>query len=63
MKAIHVEIGFDECKKVEAFLQGITDENIFTYSVDNIQFVIVTIAWALCQLEAAFEEPAITVLR
>ena len=68
MKAIHVEVGFDEWKNVEAFLEKITDENIFTYAVDNIQFVVVaegecSMAWVKGQLETDFEEPTITKLR
>lgn len=68
MKAIHVEVGFDEWKKVEPFINEITDENILTYTVDNIQFVVVaegecSMTWAKGQIEAAFEEPTITELR
>lgn len=68
MKAIHVEVGFDEWKKVEPFINEIEDDEVFTYTVDNIQFIVVaegecSMAWVKGQIETAFEEATITELR
>lgn len=68
MKAIHVEVGFDEWTNVEPFLNEITDDEVFTYMVDNIQLVVVTegecsMAWVKGKIETAFGDPTITELK
>lgn len=67
MKAIRVSASFQEWSKVEAFLnQFESDEDTFTYMVDNVTFVAVfdgecAMAYFKAKLADTFEDDMIIV--
>lgn len=67
MKAIRVSVSFSEWLKVEDFLsQFRSEEDTFTYMVDNTTFIAVTdgectMAYFKAQLETVFEDEPIIV--
>lgn len=66
MKAIKVTVDYGEWSKVSDFLRELDGEDLFSYQIDNISFVIVangeySMSWAKAMLTKTFDEEAIVI--
>lgn len=66
MKAIKVTVDYGEWSKVSDFLRGLDGEDLFSYQIDNVSFVIVangeySMSWAKAMLTKTFDEEAIVI--
>ena len=61
MKAIKVTVDYGEWSKVSDFLRELDGEDLFSYQIDNVSFVIVangeySMSWAKAMLTKTFDE-------
>ena len=66
MKAIKVTVDYGEWSKVSDFLRVLDGEDLFSYQIDNVSFVIVangeySMSWAKAMLTKTFDEEAIVI--
>lgn len=66
MKAIKVTVDCGEWSKVSDFLRELDGEDLFSYQIDNVSFVIVangeySMSWAKAMLTKTFDEEAIVI--
>lgn len=66
MKAIKVTVDYGEWSKVSDFLRELDGEDLFSYQIDNVSFVIVAIgeysmSWAKAMLTKTFDEEVIVI--
>ena len=66
MKAIKVTVDYGEWSKVSDFLRELDGEDLFSYQIDNVSFVIVangvySMSWAKAMLTKTFDEEAIVI--
>ena len=66
MKAIKVTVDYGEWSKVSDFLRELDGEDLFSYQIDNVSFVIVangenSLSWAKAMLTKTFDEEAIVI--
>ena len=66
MKAIKVTVDYGEWSKVSAFLRELDGEDLFSYQIDNVSFVIVangeySMSWAKAMLIKTFDEEMIVI--
>lgn len=66
MKAIKVTVDYGEWSKVSDFLRELDGEDLFSYQIDNVSFVIVAngeylMSWAKAMLTKTFDEEAIVI--
>ena len=66
MKAIKVTVDYGEWSKVSDFLRELDGEDLFSYQIDNVSFVIVAIgeysmSWAKAMLTKTFNEEVIII--
>lgn len=66
MKAIKVTVDYGEWSKVSDFFRELDGEDLFSYQIDNVSFVIVangeySMSWAKAMLTKTFDEEAIVI--
>lgn len=66
MKAIKVTVDYGEWSKVNDFLRELDGEDLFSYQIDNVSFVIVAIgeysmSWTKAMLTKTFDEEVIVI--
>lgn len=66
MKAIKVTVDYGEWSKVSDFLREFDGEDLFSYQIDNVSFVIVangeySMSWAKAMLTKTFDEEMIVI--
>lgn len=66
MKAIKVTVDYSEWSKISDFLRELDGEDLFSYQIDNVSFVIVangeySISWAQAMLIKTFDEETIVI--
>lgn len=66
MKAIKVTVDYGEWSKVSDFLRELDGEDLFSYQIDNVSFVIVangeySMFWAKAMLTKTFDEEVIVI--
>lgn len=66
MKAIKVTVDYGEWSKVSDFLRELDGEDLFSYRIDNVSFVIVangeySMSWAKAMLTKTFDEEVIVI--
>lgn len=66
MKAIKVTVDYGEWSKVGDFLRELDGEDLFSYQIDNVSFVIVangeySMSWAKAMLTKTFDEEMIVI--
>lgn len=66
MKAIKVTVDYGEWGKVSDFLRELDGEDLFSYQIDNVSFVIVangeySMSWAKAMLTKTFDEEMIVI--
>ena len=66
MKAIKVTVDYSEWSKISDFLRELDGEDLFSYQIDNVSFVIVangeySLSWAKAMLIKTFDEETIVI--
>lgn len=66
MKAIKVTMDYSEWSKISDFLRELDGEDLFSYQIDNVSFVIVangeySMSWAKAMLIKTFDEETIVI--
>lgn len=66
MKAIKVTVDYGEWSKVSDFLRELDGEDLFSYQIGNVSFVIVangeySMSWAKAMLIKTFDEEMIVI--
>lgn len=66
MKAIKVTVDYSEWSKISDFLRELDGEDLFSYQIDNVSFVIVangeySMSWAKAMLIKTFDEETIVI--
>lgn len=66
MKAIKVTVDYSEWSKISDFLCELDGEDLFSYQIDNVSFVIVangeySMSWAKAMLIKTFDEETIVI--
>ena len=66
MKAIKVTVDYGEWSKVSDFLRELDGEDLFSYQIDNVSFVLVangeySMSWAKAMLTKTFDEEMIVI--